>query len=135
MERAPVKASSLHNSVQVLRLERRRNAGRAGALRFRNPTKQVPMQYRLVRARMVVVTLLLMPIVLASRQETAAATTQPARATVVRFVVACGDDALRLCTGVQPGGGRVVRCLISHRSKVSPKCTSFFRRQLAARRA
>jgi hypothetical protein len=35
---------------------------------------------------------------------------------------ACKDDAKKLCSGVEPGGGRVGRCLMEHRDQLSPAC-------------
>lgn len=35
---------------------------------------------------------------------------------------ACGADYRRLCTGVQPGGGRILACLESHAEALSPAC-------------
>jgi len=37
---------------------------------------------------------------------------------------ACGQDFRRLCAGVQPGGGRVVQCLMAHRAELSPACAA-----------
>jgi hypothetical protein len=34
----------------------------------------------------------------------------------------CREDAKRLCQGVQPGGGRITRCLKENESKLSPEC-------------
>ena len=34
----------------------------------------------------------------------------------------CRDDAARLCKDVQPGEGRVARCLKEHASELSPAC-------------
>jgi hypothetical protein len=34
----------------------------------------------------------------------------------------CRDDAARLCQGVQPGEGRVARCLKQHSNELSPAC-------------
>jgi hypothetical protein len=34
----------------------------------------------------------------------------------------CREDAKRLCQGVQPGGGRIMRCLKENESKLSPDC-------------
>jgi hypothetical protein len=36
--------------------------------------------------------------------------------------VACEADIQKLCPDVQPGGGRIVRCLIGQRSAISPVC-------------
>lgn len=38
------------------------------------------------------------------------------------FMAACKADAQKLCEGVQPGGGRVWRCLDEHKSELSPGC-------------
>jgi hypothetical protein len=35
---------------------------------------------------------------------------------------ACAFDFQRLCRGVQPGGGRVVQCLLANRDALSPAC-------------
>jgi hypothetical protein len=39
-------------------------------------------------------------------------------------ISACSDDRFRLCEGVFPGGGRILRCLASNVEKVSPGCRS-----------
>jgi len=41
-----------------------------------------------------------------------------------RFRMDCGQDLRRLCHGVQPGEGRLIQCLSSHRSELSPACIS-----------
>jgi hypothetical protein len=35
---------------------------------------------------------------------------------------ACGSDVQKLCTGVQPGGGRIIACLKQHKDEVSSGC-------------
>ena len=40
------------------------------------------------------------------------------------FRVDCGQDLQRFCYGVQPGEGRLIQCLSSHRSQLSPTCIS-----------
>ena len=35
---------------------------------------------------------------------------------------ACGSDVRALCGGVQPGGGRIVRCLATQAASLSPAC-------------
>jgi hypothetical protein len=37
---------------------------------------------------------------------------------------ACGPDVRSLCAGVQPGGGRIVRCLAVQSASLSPACRS-----------
>jgi polyhydroxybutyrate depolymerase len=39
-------------------------------------------------------------------------------------VQACWQDARQYCTGVPPGGGRIVQCLIAHGDQLSPGCVS-----------
>ena len=34
----------------------------------------------------------------------------------------CRPDVQKLCSGVQPGGGRIVACLKQHESQLSPQC-------------
>jgi Golgi apparatus protein 1 len=34
----------------------------------------------------------------------------------------CGRDAERLCKDVQPGEGRIVRCMKAHEAELSPSC-------------
>jgi hypothetical protein len=35
---------------------------------------------------------------------------------------ACWDDVTRLCDGVRPGGGRILKCLKEHESDLSEPC-------------
>ena len=44
------------------------------------------------------------------------------QATLAALREACGDDAQRLCAGVQPGGGRIVACLKEHKDSLSDRC-------------
>jgi hypothetical protein len=37
---------------------------------------------------------------------------------------ACRDDYQHLCNGVMPGGGRILACLRSHSSELSPACAA-----------
>jgi hypothetical protein len=39
-------------------------------------------------------------------------------------MAACSDDRWRLCGGVLPGGGRILRCLAANSAQVSPACRS-----------
>ena len=38
------------------------------------------------------------------------------------LAMACGPDIARLCRGVPPGGGRIVRCLTTQPAALSPMC-------------
>ena len=40
----------------------------------------------------------------------------------------CRPDAERLCPGVPPGGGRIVRCLKAHKMEMSVGCAMTLRR-------
>lgn len=44
----------------------------------------------------------------------------PGSAIAVDFQSAC--DTASLCSGVKPGGGRIIRCLKEHKDKVSKAC-------------
>lgn len=35
---------------------------------------------------------------------------------------ACHDDVMQFCSNVQPGGGRIARCLKEHEAKLSTEC-------------
>jgi hypothetical protein len=51
---------------------------------------------------------------------------RPMRPREVLFVMrsACGTDVRTLCAGVDPGGGRILQCLTSNASSLSPECRS-----------
>lgn len=44
----------------------------------------------------------------------------------VRAEDACRVDAEKICRGVRPGGGRIIRCLQEHEAELSPACRSQF---------
>jgi hypothetical protein len=44
------------------------------------------------------------------------------QASVQALRAACSDDAARLCSGVQTGGGRVIACLKQHQDELSSGC-------------
>lgn len=46
---------------------------------------------------------------------------------------ACKDDVQTYCNGVQPGGGRIINCLMDHYKDVSDNCYSVLQK-LEARR-
>jgi hypothetical protein len=52
-----------------------------------------------------------------------------------KFRAACGEDLRRLCVGVQPGGGRLVQCLSSHTTELSPPCGNMIAAMQARRGA
>ena len=45
-----------------------------------------------------------------------------AEAQMAELTKYCKPDVERLCTGVQPGGGRIVKCLKAHKMEVSVGC-------------
>jgi hypothetical protein len=49
---------------------------------------------------------------------------RPMRPREVLFVLrsACGADVRTLCAGVDPGGGRIIGCLVSQSASLSPAC-------------
>ncbi len=40
---------------------------------------------------------------------------------------ACKEDVDKLCKDVQPGEGKILACLKSHQSEVSPKCAGYLK--------
>lgn len=44
---------------------------------------------------------------------------------------ACQSDAAQFCRGVQPGGGRIVDCLISHQQDISEACYQALKKQVS----
>ncbi len=44
------------------------------------------------------------------------------RAEIERVAEACKSDIDSLCPGIKPGGGRILRCLIEHKTDLSAKC-------------
>lgn len=46
----------------------------------------------------------------------------PAAALDDAVLTYCKDDVERLCAGVQPGGGRILQCLKSHKEQMSVGC-------------
>jgi hypothetical protein len=47
---------------------------------------------------------------------------------VERFRKACEGDVQRLCKDVQPGEGRVIKCLKEHEKELSPDCSASMER-------
>jgi hypothetical protein len=41
---------------------------------------------------------------------------------VIAAKMACSVEIETFCSGIRPGGGRIVRCLIKHKSQLSPIC-------------
>ena len=69
----------------------------------------------------------LFPVVLLFAAGSAFAQTAPTAPTAPAapnpaVVAACREDIQRLCTGVQPGGGRIGECMRAHGKELSPGC-------------
>ncbi|RAH98957.1 hypothetical protein DLJ53_25340 [Acuticoccus sediminis] len=45
----------------------------------------------------------------------------------VAILKACKDDYKRYCTGVEPGDGRIARCMAEHRESLSDQCRTTVR--------
>lgn len=39
---------------------------------------------------------------------------------------ACRPDVEKFCSGVEPGGGRIIECLREHKAQLSPDCAKMF---------
>ncbi len=44
------------------------------------------------------------------------------------FVKACKPDAAKLCKGVKPGHGRIIKCLKANEAQLSPDCGAYFKK-------
>src|SRR5271157_3252067 len=79
----------------------------------------------MAHARWSLVSVILLLIGPAALAQTEPTTTQPVPwAQGAQFRMDCGQDLHRFCYGVQPGEGRLIQCLSSHRSQLSPACLS-----------
>lgn len=65
----------------------------------------------------------------------AAQAQQLSRQQMMQLKSACEADVKRLCSGVQPGGGRLLGCLQQNAASVSPPCTEALVAAKAARPA
>ena len=71
---------------------------------------------------------------LATALMTAAAAPAAAQAAMGKQVrEACQADYKALCDGIQPGGGRILKCLEEHKEQVSKECISALEQAKAAR--
>ena len=41
---------------------------------------------------------------------------------------ACKSDAQKLCPGIEPGEGRILKCLMQHQEEVSDQCKNSFKK-------
>lgn len=48
---------------------------------------------------------------------------------------ACRQDAETLCKGIQPGGGRIVNCLLDHQKELSDACYDQLAKRAKGRRS
>jgi hypothetical protein len=48
---------------------------------------------------------------------------------------ACQADLAKLCPGVQPGGGRIMQCLKTHKDEISAPCKSAMAERISEKRA
>ena len=53
---------------------------------------------------------------------TADQTPAPGQPTLAELHAACDSDIQKLCSGIQPGGGRILACLKQHKDEVSEMC-------------
>src|SRR2546430_2108241 len=81
--------------------------------------RSIPMAYRIAWLFLIMATLLGVPTAFAQ-------TGSPEGETVGKFRAACGQDVRRFCTGVQPGGGRILQCFQAHRDELSRSCKLLF---------
>ena len=43
---------------------------------------------------------------------------------IAKIRAECGHDLRQFCPGVEPGGGRIIQCLLSHRGSLAVACKS-----------
>jgi hypothetical protein len=44
---------------------------------------------------------------------------------------ACRADVNRFCKGTEPGGGRIMNCLLDHQQEISDGCYDFLKKQMS----
>jgi Cysteine rich repeat len=89
------------------------------------------MAYRIAWSFLIMATLFGVPAAFGQggsspQQPVRLAAAQPQDKAVAQFYAACGKDVRRFCNGVQPGGGRILRCFRAHRDELSASCQSLF---------
>jgi len=52
-----------------------------------------------------------------------------------KIAAACTAESLKLCSGVVPGGGRILECIIAHVEQVGATCKTALSEELAKRDA
>jgi len=62
----------------------------------------------------------------------AQAQTAPAPAPATNLRAACKADGHKFCSSVQPGGGRIIECLNTHKSELSAACQDALKAEKAA---
>lgn len=58
----------------------------------------------------------------AAQAQPAAQSTPETKAARQSLREACAEDVQTLCSGMQPGGGKIMRCLKDNKDKVSQSC-------------
>lgn len=76
----------------------------------------------LTRCLAVAAVLVALPSVAAAQQLPSGLPPEANNPAVRAAAVACAGDIQKFCPTVQPGGGRIVRCLVANRDGVSDAC-------------